>query len=608
MALSEDMLTVLNAVRDNININSLELNKSSIIDILERCKSNGYLSYSGSLRQTQNGQIHGRNIQITDKGLETLTQSNKSNSIPLKYQILLEIEGKEFVDLDGYDSNEIHRQKIELLQNGLINGSLYEYEGGLFTVIDCELTQEGKRNLGAFMVKEKYGVSHTIGENIFDNKKHDKLDSHRGSKLDERKMKVFISHSSNDDKIMELFVDLLVNIYEDLSRKEIFCTSVAGCKIKPGHDIYEWIKKTSTSSLYMFGMFSDNLMKSPISLFEIGIGWANGILIPAIIQEGFSFDDMPKPLESKVTQKLFIKDDLNEILDHLSGVCSLNFVDTNTKEKKVDEFLNKLNDLIKDPIRAKKKEVHANHLEESWERDKSIFENNSSLIKNFDLIYSDSIVFTNNNYNLYEDDVKTFLSLGLFENDFHTNLFKITEKGKFYYTRAKALYKKITTQVVEIPPDLRRGFIIKNSFELDYANAIQIIKAYEHFNSKYKRNHYFKSNLVSEIFSFHNHLYESHELFFDRKLNELYESIYINTQKFNNTLFLYVVDKDVNPKGEEIGELNYNICRLEIVSADLSWYEISELLESTLIEIENSYNEFKKEVMKLKNDFDIKHN
>lgn len=83
MVLTEDTLTVLKAVRDNININSLELNKSRIIDILERCKSNGYLSYTGRLMQTQNGQIHGRNIQITDKGLEKIAQNDSAEKLIL---------------------------------------------------------------------------------------------------------------------------------------------------------------------------------------------------------------------------------------------------------------------------------------------------------------------------------------------------------------------------------------------------------------------------------------------------------------------------------------------------------------------------------------------
>ena len=82
--------------------------------------------------------------------------------------------------------------------------------------------------------------------------------------------KIFISHSSKDEKIVSAFVDLLFDI--GLNTGQIFCTSVPGCGVLIDNDIYTSLKREfEEHQVHVVFMLSSNYYGSPACLNEMGL-------------------------------------------------------------------------------------------------------------------------------------------------------------------------------------------------------------------------------------------------------------------------------------------------------------------------------------------------
>ena len=81
-------------------------------------------------------------------------------------------------------------------------------------------------------------------------------------------MKIFISHSSKDKEIVELFINLLTSALR-IDPHDIFCTSYAN-SISIGDDWRNSIKKNLAEAEIVLLFISDNYKKSEICLNEMG--------------------------------------------------------------------------------------------------------------------------------------------------------------------------------------------------------------------------------------------------------------------------------------------------------------------------------------------------
>lgn len=87
-------------------------------------------------------------------------------------------------------------------------------------------------------------------------------------------MKIFISHSSKDQKIITAFVDKILKLGCGLSDSQIFCTSIQGLGIENGTDFRKHIKDNLKDATHVFIMISDNYKKSEVCINEMGAAWA----------------------------------------------------------------------------------------------------------------------------------------------------------------------------------------------------------------------------------------------------------------------------------------------------------------------------------------------
>lgn len=86
-------------------------------------------------------------------------------------------------------------------------------------------------------------------------------------------MKIFISHSSKDRKLVSMFCDLLTK-YLHIKENEIFCTSMSN-SVKAGEDFNIKIKENLCNSKIVVFLITPNYMKSAYSIMEMGAVWAN---------------------------------------------------------------------------------------------------------------------------------------------------------------------------------------------------------------------------------------------------------------------------------------------------------------------------------------------
>lgn len=86
--------------------------------------------------------------------------------------------------------------------------------------------------------------------------------------------RIFISHSSKDEKVVKDFVDHILCLGIGVSQDDIFCTSIEDMTIKNGEDIRKHIQDNIRSAEYSFLLISDNYKASEICVNEMGAVWA----------------------------------------------------------------------------------------------------------------------------------------------------------------------------------------------------------------------------------------------------------------------------------------------------------------------------------------------
>ena len=162
--------------------------------------------------------------------------------------------------------------------------------------------------------------------------------------------KIFISHSSKDKEQVELFVDLLLNI--GLREDQIFCSSVPGCGIELGKQIFdELLLQFESFDLHVIMILSKNYYESPVCLNEMGAAWVLGVKSDFILLPEFDFSDI-KGVVDKNNIGLSLGKDLreakhrlNQLQNNLADEFHFKKITEIRWEEKRDAFLNAINEL-----------------------------------------------------------------------------------------------------------------------------------------------------------------------------------------------------------------------------------------------------------------------
>lgn len=144
----------------------------------------------------------------------------------------------------------------------------------------------------------------------------DGMQSVQGDENSMKKAKIFISHSSEDVKMVSRFVDLLADM--GLTNEELFCSSVPDYGIPLNEDIYDYLASLFRNyDIYVIFMLSQNYYNSPACLNEMGAAWVLKSDYTSVLLPGFSYREIEGAVNpNKIGFKL---DDEDELLKRRLG-------------------------------------------------------------------------------------------------------------------------------------------------------------------------------------------------------------------------------------------------------------------------------------------------
>jgi hypothetical protein len=140
-----------------------------------------------------------------------------------------------------------------------------------------------KLSLGAYLQKNSFETFRENQLKTFARKQEEKNNM-------QNTKSIFISHSSMDKELVDLFVDQFLRLGLEVPSNEIFCTSLAGMGIPSGEDFRNAIKDKLTTAALVFLLITPNYHKSQMCLAEMGAAWVLGkrvipIIVPPIAYE-----------------------------------------------------------------------------------------------------------------------------------------------------------------------------------------------------------------------------------------------------------------------------------------------------------------------------------
>ena len=159
--------------------------------------------------------------------------------------------------------------------------------------------------------------------------------------------KIFISHSTDDQPIVEKFVTLLEQM--GVKQNQLFCSSVPGYGIPQGAgDLYDFIRsEMNNDNLFVIMMLSQNYYNSPVCLNEMGAAWVKKSVYQSILLPGFQYTEIegavnPRDMTFRLADKENRNYALNDLRDRIISHLRLDNLDQNRWERFRDKFLDEV--------------------------------------------------------------------------------------------------------------------------------------------------------------------------------------------------------------------------------------------------------------------------
>lgn len=173
-----------------------------------------------------------------------------------------------------------------------------------------------------------------------------------GSNMDRSGLpcKIFISHNSKDEK----YAIALVNFFKAIGVKknQMVCTSVPGCGVPLGEDIYDWLEKQFNEyRLHVLFLLSDRYYDSSASLNEMGATWVLRQKYDTIMLPGFEFKKIDGAVDpSQIAIVLdgndrTLKYRLQELRDEISKELGIEPLDEIDWEDARDTFIEEIKNI-----------------------------------------------------------------------------------------------------------------------------------------------------------------------------------------------------------------------------------------------------------------------
>ncbi len=110
-------------------------------------------------------------------------------------------------------------------------------------------------------------------------------------------LRVFVSHSSSDIKVVQGLVDLMQKALH-LTSDDIRCTSLDGFGMAGGASIDDTLRAEVHDAELLIGIITPHSLRSAYVMFELGARWGAGRPMIPLLASGITADDLEEPLGS----------------------------------------------------------------------------------------------------------------------------------------------------------------------------------------------------------------------------------------------------------------------------------------------------------------------
>lgn len=162
------------------------------------------------------------------------------------------------------------------------------------------------------------------------------------NQLNSKPKRIFISHSSKDKTIVQLFVDDILQLGIGLKPEEIFCTSIEDMAIKNGDDIRNHIHYNIKNADCSFLLISKNYKKSEICLNEMGAVWAYDNKVNLYLLPDTDFNSIGWLCNTRIAEKIDSSIALDDLHEQLQQYYSLENKSSKSWSRQREKFLNEI--------------------------------------------------------------------------------------------------------------------------------------------------------------------------------------------------------------------------------------------------------------------------
>jgi hypothetical protein len=135
-------------------------------------------------------------------------------------------------------------------------------------------------------------------------------------------IRLFISHSSKDQELVEKLTELLKNALP-LSSSEIRCTTVDGYRLSGGANTNEQIKREVCDAKAFVGLISFAAKDSMYVLFELGARWGSDKHLLPLLAPGVSPDILKGPLSDLNALSCGNSSQLHQLVKDLAAILEI---------------------------------------------------------------------------------------------------------------------------------------------------------------------------------------------------------------------------------------------------------------------------------------------
>jgi hypothetical protein len=157
--------------------------------------------------------------------------------------------------------------------------------------------------------------------------------------------KIFISHASEDAKIVEEVIELLEGI--GINSEQIFCTSFEDYGIRIGDDFLDSIKAELVSNSLVIFILSRSFYKSPVCLCEMGATWVLAKEHIPMLVPPFDYPDLKGVIPLTQGMKINEPLKLNSLKTKIEELFAIEKpITLSVWERKRDRILSRIENLI----------------------------------------------------------------------------------------------------------------------------------------------------------------------------------------------------------------------------------------------------------------------